>query len=382
MHFWKLLALLLAALSFSQPALAQGRPGAVATPNLGAHGALGAAVSAAQIELNSSSAPAEGRDVAILDSSLDSFVRHQSEVVTFSFRFKSPVALRALRFYSDTVDKASVALFSGQTQLGAIDVSQPYENISRNGQEGEFYVVRYNGSAPVDRVEIVMDYYSDADAARHRFYFADFLARSLTPSVQLQSGESIEGQLQGQLRFSTIRGQLQTPAERVASIVRTEGMYEVRLVDGSHFRALPADAELELRGASVRKVLWAQIASVQGNATPAPAAPQALYLSASDGALFIGQIVSIQGRALAADSLEPLRLEPGKIESLRPGSASPALNAQVGGYGAVLFSANSSIEFKCGAQTFTFALGEIQQIVREAPPSEGGAVLENQARTP
>lgn len=349
----------------------------VEAPTLSAHSALGSAVPAAQIQVNSSIAPAEGRNALVIDSSIDSFVRHDPEAVTFTFAFREATALRAIRIYSDTVDKATITLYNSENKIDSIDISQPYENVARNGAEGEFYVVRYNGAQPVTKVEIAVDFYSDADASKHRFYFADFLARSQEPSVQLLDGSEARGQISGSLRLATIYGLLQINADRIESITREGGVFVVRLSDGAVFRALPADTELELRGASSRKIAWSETLAVQGRAAAATTTPGQLYLITASGDTFAGQLTRIQGRAISAESLEVVNIDPARVDSLRPTADQPALAASVGGYGAVIFQSNASVELRAGGQTLRFRLREIQQLTKEAPARGSERTLEN-----
>lgn len=360
------------------PGVVQAQPVAV-VPNLGAHAGEGMRADNFISNVKSNSAAMEGNDRNVIDGNTTTFVRHHNEIVTFTFEFKSPVSIRMMRIFTDIVDDAEVTFYSGDNNVASITVSQPFQSDDADGQEKEFYVLRHNGSARVDRVDVTLDYYSDEDDTRHRLYYVDFLISGSANSLQLTNGESHEGSLQGSVKVATMYGELQLNAADVTSVRRGPSVFQFRLRNGSVLSGIPSGA-LSFKKSSGGNVSadWSQVLGYNaGVAGQMNLSSGQLVLHLKNEDALVVQPVRLTGRAIDMRTLETVQVAMSKITNMAFSATPNALVANTNEYGEILLSRDAQLEVKFDNKNLSFACTEIQSMDNQISTTTEGGGLEN-----
>lgn len=371
-----LVALATGALALAPASLAA-QAAAAAIPNLQAMQELGRPLPADRIAgIEASVTPVEGQASAVIDGNPATYVRHDPQIVAFRIDFKEPIALRAVRIFTDVVDSADVQAFNGDRALGRLRVSQPYQSgFTGPGQEAEFYILKYNGEEPVTRVEISVDYFKDDDPALHRLFHVDFLAGAAPRSVRLVSGENVSAELSGEIRLATLRGIIELNASDVARIDRGQDSFAFRLQNGSRISGVPTEASVKAGGQSLA---WKDLAAYQAAAKPRPLSGKERAIVLGNGDVLVGSIEGFRGRALDAGSLEEVKPDWEGLDSAQFQFDGRMLRAALGGDGALILSRDASLRLRFAGKGLELNCRDIQSIAEEAPQENvGGEIFEN-----
>ncbi len=367
-----------AAVLFSGALAAQAGPANPTAPDFGLYADLGAPLSAAQITVASTPAPAEGSNDAVKDGSIATYVRHDPEKPTFTFTFAAPQRIKGIRIYSDIVDAAVITVYNGETQLAQARISQPVQTISHDGSDKEYYALRFNGAGLVTRVDVELDYYSDADATKHRFYYADFLVQPAGSAIQMTGGQSMTAKLEGNVKLVTVRGPLAFDAAEISSLQRVQNNFVVRLANGSVLTGLPADAEVKIRNSDGSSSLsWSQIQGYVSDRSAASAAPQGqLAFRLKSGDVIVGQLTGLSGKAIRLADLENIQIDPARVTGLTMNTQTSYLIGDAAGVGDVIFSRDAAVKVRVLGQNLSLSVADLSGATREL----GGAsseLLEN-----